>query len=498
MGINIVLDDVREGRKSSSVAAGRIYITDLKHRAFFCSMEWGDNQLNLDPSIEKPVAVHVRFDIESFGICWITMDNCGMGYVSSEKKYSLMEELVYSRISQIKRRIPHGVIGEISTSMIEEAENEFSHGNKHRALCLVTVAGEDIEFQLAKRILDNSQYRSKASFSGTFFGERSGDYAIGVGKDWEGTPPNFLRPHERWNTIAEVIDTTTLPTFWRWIEPERGKFNFTSLDQIVAFCRERSITMKSFALYWGGIGGTPKWFRYLDLKHQLLAIKEWMKVIIHRYGEYIQVYEVVNEMHDWLYANPAKYGHKELLEITASISQWTKEMAPGKTRIINNCMPWGEYCQKYQGYHWVPLTYMEEVIRQGIEFEGIGIQYYCPGRDMMELGAHIDRFAGFGKPLYITEMGTPSAAGDMKEVETGQVNLMNGWRGTWNEEHQAEWIEMLYTIAMSKDAIRALNYWDIDDNQSFIKYAGILDMDGNPKPSFERIRKLRKMYLDTK
>jgi len=114
------------------------------------------------------------------------------------------------------------------------------------------------------------------------------------------------------------------------------------------------------------------------------------------------------------------------------------------------------------------------------------------------LGAHIDRFSGFGKPLYITEMGTPSAAGDMKEVETGQVNLMNGWRGTWNEEHQAEWIEMLYTIAMSKDAIRALNYWDIDDNQSFIKYAGILDMNGNPKPSFERIRKLRKMYLDTK
>jgi Beta-1,4-xylanase len=496
MGITFLLDDVGGNKKTSSATEGRIYITDLKHRAFYCPIKWmGETCLCFEPATEEPVAVHIRYDIEGFGTCWITMDNCGQGYTGSGRRYSLMDELINSRISRIKRRLEGMDQDPEVVSMLGEVEKEMSRGNRQRALYLATVAGEDVEFRKAKGRLDEPQYRTKASFSGTLFGERLGEYAIGVGRDWEGAPPDFLRPVERWNTITGVVNATTLPTFWRWIEPERGEFNFGPLDRMVAFCRERSIAMKSFALYWGGIGGTPVWFRSLDLKQQLTAVKEWMKVLIDRYGGYIQIYEVVNEMHDWKYANPKKYSHKELLEITASVCRWAGELAPGRERIINNCMPWGEYCQELQGDCWVPLTFLEEVAGQGIEFEGVGIQYYFPGRDIMELGAHIDRFASFGKTVHITEMGTPSAAGDRQEVETGQVDLMNGWRGVWNEERQADWMEMLYTIAMSRDAIRTLNYWDVDDTQAFIKYAGILDADGNPKCSYERLLRLKEKYL---
>jgi hypothetical protein len=55
--------------------------------------------------------------------------------------------------------------------------------------------------------------------------------------------------------------------------------------------------------------------------------------------------------------------------------------------------------------------------------------------------------------------------------------------------------EMFYTIAMAGESMRIINYWDVDDERAFVRYAGLLDRQGNPKSSFERLRMLRKKYL---
>ncbi len=140
------------------------------------------------------------------------------------------------------------------------------------------------------------------------------------------------------------------------------------------------------------------------------------------------------------------------------------------------------------------FTYIDDVVANDVQFEAIGLQYYNPGRDMMELSRHIDRFAEFGKDIYITEMGTPSAPGDAAAVATGQVDPMNGWRGVWSEIKQADWVEYFYSIALAKEAIRMMNYWDVDDARAFIGQAGLLDGNGVPKLSFQRLKELGRKY----
>jgi hypothetical protein len=59
---------------------------------------------------------------------------------------------------------------------------------------------------------------------------------------------------------------------------------------------------------------------------------------------------------------------------------------------------------------------------------------------------------------------------------------------------QADWVRMWYTIAAARPRVRALNYWDLEDNRAFVEGAGVIDRAGQPKPALDEIRKLREEF----
>jgi hypothetical protein len=95
----------------------------------------------------------------------------------------------------------------------------------------------------------------------------------------------------------------------------------------------------------------------------------------------------------------------------------------------------------------------------------------------------LDRFIALGKRIYITEMCTPSAPAALTS-ETGQLGLAAGWRETWTAERQAEWVDRFLCLAAGRPEVAVVNYWDFDDKQSFIPSAGLVDGQGQPKPSY--------------
>jgi hypothetical protein len=70
------------------------------------------------------------------------------------------------------------------------------------------------------------------------------------------------------------------------------------------------------------------------------------------------------------------------------------------------------------------------------------------------------------------------------DSETGQIDPVAGWRETWTEEQQANWVERFLCLATARPEVAVVNYWDFDDTQSFIPSAGLLDTQGQPKPSY--------------
>jgi GH35 family endo-1,4-beta-xylanase len=475
------------GDRRALGVAGAFYVTDLQHRAFFCPARWDAAHLRLDPPVETPVALHVLYAAPGFGPLWLTADNGGRGYTGSGRVYNLLAELAASQVARCHARPGHGAARKVVAPLLAGLPagagdaGGMALAEARTLLGDALRVGEDVEHALSQR-----RGRGGALLSGTFFGERRGPYAIGVGPDWPAdATPDFLRPDGEWHLIAAACRATTLPSFWRWVEYEPGAFNWAPLDRIMDFAQVRNIGVKSFALYWGGIGGVPPWFRHLPYPAQTDAIRRWVETLIGRYRGRITAWETVNEMHDWHFCNRFGWTHGQLLEVTRLVNDLVGALDPGTPRVINNCCIWGDYLQ-HSGTEgkWSPRTYLEEVLAAGIPFEGIGLQFYNPGRDMLQMALHLDRFIALGKRIYITEMGTPSAPAP-SDSETGQLGPGAGWRETWTPQRQAEWIDRFLCLATARPEVAAVNYWDFDDERSFVHAAGLLDAAGLPKPGFE-------------
>lgn len=464
------------------VANHGLYFTDLSHRTLqlvYTTLN-NDEWLVTLPS-EQPITAHVRLVLPDYGYCWLTADSQGEGYVGG--KIDLLAEVWQSQLARVQRlAIQYQQSVDLASVM-----SQWQAGAGLAALTGIVVIGEDLELAHAQNAIAHpapNNKRCNPLISATLFQ---------CGPSWLQLDPiqkpDILRPQAQWPLISAVANCTVLPCFWGWVEYQRGQLLWEPLDRIAAYAAENHMLLKSFAICWGGC--LPPWFRELDFTDQLLAIEHWACALIQRYGQQIDIWEFVNEMHDWNFANPLLWNHEQILQITRLVSEVVGGLAPGKPRVINNCLVWGEYVQEGKGGGpWIPLTYLEEVIAAGIAFEGIGLQWIFryagqENRDLLECALHLERFASLDKALYLTEMGVPASPLPRGASADAPLDAAVGWRGTWTAERQAAWLEAWYTIAASHGVV-FMNWWDFADQDAFIVNGGMVDADGRPKLVYYR------------
>jgi GH35 family endo-1,4-beta-xylanase len=482
----------------ADLRVGGVYVTDLRRRPAPGSRVTRQGAaIVIAASCESRLAVHAQVDVAGFGRTFCTADAGGEGYAEGGV-LNLPRELAWSHLRRAERAAENLASAEppsLAAAREAYARALWRWGDpKAMVECLAQalVAGEEaarVQALAALRQRDRSSPSSGPLVASTLFGERAdAGWAIGVGPDWppEGEPPDFMRPAAHNRLIADLCDGTTLPSFWRWIEPQRGQPRWEILDGTLEFCRAHGLAAKSFAILWGGIGGAPEWLRGLPYAQKLKAIERWTTDLVTRYRGQLAAWETVNEMHDWPFGAGLGFDRSQALEVTRLVNELVGALDSGTPRVINHCCIWGDYAQNRPAT-WTPLAYLDAVVAAGIPFEGIGLQYYNPGRDLLECRLHLDEFGRFGKDLWITEMGTPSAANAPGPVETAQLDPMAGWRGPWTPERQADWVELWYTLAAAHPAVRALNWWDFSDTQAFVAHAGLIDRDGQPKPAYHRL-----------
>ena len=471
------------------------YATDLRRRPIGAEAQVADGELTLELP-EVPVSVQVLLAVPGYGRTWATADAGGAGYETSAI-LPLIEELAISRLRRCERRLIETNLEEPPDDHFEAAWDLYDLGRTMDSLRMGLLAGEDLEYAAAQFAMEvrDPEAQPPPYIASTLFGERRDGHSIGVGDDWDasGAAPDFLHTRDRWELMANLCDGTTLPNFWRRVEFSRGTQCWGPVDQILDFCEDRGLAAKSFSIFWGGIGGMPPWFRDLPYAEKLKALENWTTEIVNRLRGRVCCWEIANEMHDWGFANRLpQLTHDQTFEVVRLTSDLVGSLDPGTPRIVNHCCPWGDYAA--QAGQWSPLTFLDDLVETGIEFEGLGVQMYNPGRDLMECIGLLDQYAEFGKPIWITEMGIPSSNTAPGRVETGQIDSEVGWRGPWEPESQAEWLEMFYAMAISRPYLRSITYWDLDDEHAFIPGAGLLDLDGQPKEAYLRLLELCQGY----
>ena len=61
------------------------------------------------------------------------------------------------------------------------------------------------------------------------------------------------------------------------------------------------------------------------------------------------------------------------------------------------------------------------------------------------------------------------------------------WREPWTPATQADYAEMIFTLAYANPAIKSISWWDVLDTKSSVTTGGLCDSKGNPKPVLDRL-----------
>lgn len=262
--------------------------------------------------------------------------------------------------------------------------------------------------------------------------------------------------------FEELLNYATVGFYWRWYERERGQPNYEYTDKVVAWCREHGIRMKGHPLLWADEAGIPMWSQGQPAPElQRRRVEE----ILHRYGGKIEFWEVVNEP-----------SHLPSLKIDEPY-RWARQADPNAYLIVND-------------YHVLPdggpafFKLLSEANQNGVPFDGIGIQAHEPRTMRFPLDRVqkiLDQYATLGKEIHITEF-EPAASG---QKITGSHR-----EGTWDEAAQAEYAVKFYRVSFAHPAVRAITWWDLGDQGSFIPGGGMLREDLSPKLVYEQLKRL--------
>jgi len=310
--------------------------------------------------------------------------------------------------------------------------------------------------------------------------------------------PQFMENEQYQKRLFEMFGFATIPVSWAQIEPEKGEFNFSTMDRCIDLLSKKRLAICAGPLLRFSDDHLPQWL--INSKPKFSKIRElaydFAARVVNRYAKYIHLWRVISGMN---VDNHFQFSFEQIIEMTRTATLASKSPEAKSKRLIEVLFPWGEY---YTNEREVvpPMVYIDTVIQSGISFDGFAIQMNfgkdSPGmhiRDMMQISSKLDQFASVAKPLHITGVAVPDHSGsgpqDCKEA--------GFWHRQWDQQVQSEWIEQVYGIALGKLFVNSVTYSNLADTEELeILGSGLLTEELEPKKAFLSMAKLQKNILN--
>ncbi len=286
-----------------------------------------------------------------------------------------------------------------------------------------------------------------------------------------------------------LFNFATIPFYWDALEPEEGRFRFAAdsapvwrrppPDLLLDWCRAHGVTPKGHPLFWQN--WNPAWLP-ADAEAYRKAYLRRFEAIARRYADEIPVWDVVNEA----LACKKEYPlfDKQRMFVDWAFAQVRPLFArPGHTLMINETGHKSHQPGSVNPYY----ALLRALKDRGCEVDAVGLQFHWIRRELLEKNVRnprwspaalldvYERFAGMGKPLYITEISIPSDGPDGPAV-------------------QAETARNFYRLWFSVSRMAGITWWNLGDSTIMEKNAdgraGILHDDLTPKPAYRALEDL--------
>jgi endo-1,4-beta-xylanase len=284
-----------------------------------------------------------------------------------------------------------------------------------------------------------------------------------------------------------VFDLAILPFYWADFEPEEGRPRTDRLRRAAEWFAAHDVRVKGHPLVWHTlapdrlIGRTPA-----DVAD---AVRARIRREVGDFRGLIGSWDVVNEA---VIAPVFDNGDNAITPLVRELGRVeyirlavdeARETDPAVVLHLNDF----DLSPAYEAL-------IEEVLAGGIRLDGIGLQTHMHQgyRGEEEVLAITDRFARFGLPLHFTE--TTLVSGDLMPPEIVDLNdyVRDDWPSTREgEARQAAELERHYRALFGHPAVASITYWGLADRGAWLGApAGLVRLDGTPKPGYETLRRL--------
>jgi hypothetical protein len=292
----------------------------------------------------------------------------------------------------------------------------------------------------------------------------------------------------------ELFSFVSIPIKWSQIEPQRGQYDFSSLDACLEVLGRKKVALSAGPLLCFSKDCLPQWL--LESRSGFEKIRElaynFVSTVVTRYSARIRAWRVISGINA---QNHFGFNFEQVLEMTRAGNMAVKAASERAVKIIVVADPWGEYYANTPNTI-PPLVYMDMVVQSGINFDAFGVEIRfgkdAPGfyaRDMLQISAALDYFALISKPLYIVETEVPGPV-------TSTATAMDIASSSWDQKRQGQWIEKFYKIALGKPFVDTVTYSSLTDvGNSIVPFSGLLTEKFEPKESYAALKKLQKVIF---
>ncbi len=302
--------------------------------------------------------------------------------------------------------------------------------------------------------------------------------------------------------VLNRFDYAVLPIPWRMVQPTEQDFITEQIDEWVELLSRKRMPIIAGPLIQLREQDVSDWMYIWENEFDTMRdlCLEYIQKIVYRYRKAVSVWNVVSGLgSNTLF--PMSF--EQCIEFTRLLVAQVKNVMPGARTLVSIAQPFGEHRQRMTTGA-PPLLYAEMVAQSGINFEGFGVELEIgvpvPGeytRDLFQYSSLLDRFSGFGKPVFVTGLCAPSRAtpdgGDRSE---GKLDPSKGgrWRRPWDPQLQAEWLDAMYRLIFSKPFVESIAWSNVADIHHTIPGGGLLDEMFQPRPSFLKLQDLREKF----
>jgi hypothetical protein len=303
-------------------------------------------------------------------------------------------------------------------------------------------------------------------------------------------------------TLSGKFDYAIVPMAWRQMEPAEHKLETAAVDEWVEELSKKRVPIIAGPLIQLDESNLPDWMFLWE--HDFDSVREmayeYVQRMVQRYRKAVSMWNVVAGLHT---NSSFSLSFEQIIELTRLLVSQVKAMLPNTRTLITVTQPFGEYHAK-KTPSVPPLLYAEMVSQAGINFEafGVEIEMGVPSegrftRDLFQLSCLLDRFSSLGRPLFLTAVGAPGRnTPDPDDRSEGRLDPGKGgrWRRPWDPQLQAEWMDAVYHLALSKPYVESLAWSNLADMHPTLPGGGLLDDVLHPKPAFVMLQQLREKF----